>query len=168
MKNTVLTVMKNLYIAILLLLISSALADGAITQEYVNVVGACATNLIRVIKEVDIKFRYILYYTNVWTQMPDMAMEFYVPFDQFVRIKYKIVLFQGAYLYTRVLVDGAENTDFRDATGETNHHNNAADDEVWLTKGLHFAKVEYRTPANYLVEPTDYNGAIFKVIYFRT
>ena len=38
---------------------------------------------------MDIRYAHTLT-KRVWTQFPDMAIEFWVPFDQFVAIKYKI------------------------------------------------------------------------------
>ena len=86
--------------------ISLAMGDGTITEEHLDPVGSCQSNKTKVVKKADVKYKYVLYAADKWTQFPDFNMEVYLEFDQFVRIKYKIVLYQGSHLYTRVIIDG--------------------------------------------------------------
>lgn len=73
----------------------------------------------RVEKKADVRYQYCLSSKNVYTQFPDMAIELHLPYDQFVHIKYKIVLqtFPVSHIVTRVLIDGVEDPDFRAKSG---------------------------------------------------
>lgn len=84
-------------------------------------------------------------------------------------IKYQVDSHTAAatYFFTRVLIDGSEDPDFRYITGYTNHHTNSVTEFKWMKAGKHFIKVEYHTNSNYNQIYTWWNNAIFKIKYLQ-
>ena len=88
-----------------------ALAGGTNTTEHVDLAGTALFDktklLTRVEKNVDVEYEYLLSSNNIWTQFPDMAMEFNLDFDQYVYIKYNIatVTSVAAIFSTRLIID---------------------------------------------------------------
>ena len=83
--------------------------------------------LNRVEKKAQITYQYVLNGNNRWTQYPDMALSFSLPFDQYVLVDYKIIIWTGkqTHIVTRVMIDGVENREFRFKTGNTYFQTNA-------------------------------------------
>ena len=67
--------------------------------------------MTRVIKKVDVIHSYALVGDDKFHQFPDMSAEIYVPFKQFVKVKYQIVnaIPGDSFLVTRAMFDGVEN-----------------------------------------------------------
>ena len=77
-------------------------------------------------------------------QYPDMNIEFYLDFPQFVNIEYSIIVELGkdAHLITRVVVDGYEQPAYRCMTSNMRwYHSNQRSKKLWLGKGKHTAYV---------------------------
>ena len=121
--------------------------------------------------EVDVDYVFTISDIGSWQQFPDMAIEFDLKYSQFVEIKYNIQLYTKLYIVTRVMVDGSESRKFRQTTGNFEWHSNSIADKVWLEKGKHKIKVEYRLHADsgkVNVYPlSDWQLAYFSVSYLE-
>lgn len=130
-----------------LLLACAVRGDGTITTHYTDWAGTQNSDNTHLLtleeKKVDVRFPYILI-TLTWSQFPDMAIEFYLEFDQWVEIRYHIVTRSAreSHLITQMVLDGEAVKDYW-AISRSHYHTNSVADKVWLTKGRHFAKVLY-------------------------
>ena len=63
--------------------------------------------LTRVDKKAIVTYTYSLTNNGVWTQFPDLALTFYIPFPQYVSIRYNIQIRQTGtgYFLTRIMID---------------------------------------------------------------
>ena len=64
--------------------------------------------LTRVDKKAIVTYAYSLTNNGIWTQFPDLALAFYIPFPQYVSIRYNIQNIQSGsgYFITRIMIDG--------------------------------------------------------------
>ena len=101
-----------LYLVCLLLILHQIIADPPTTEthpDYRATVEMESTKLLnRVEKKALVTYAYTLNKNHLWTQFPDMAISFYLPFDQYVQVKYNIqTVFSGiGWFGTRVKIDG--------------------------------------------------------------
>lgn len=87
-------------------------------------VSCCKDQLKRVEKKVDVRFQYLLTNNNKWTQFPNMIIEFYLPFSQYITYWHNIVLCTTAStnMFTRTIIDGVEDISYRFITGLVYNH----------------------------------------------
>lgn len=71
--------------------------------------------LVRVEHRSEVNYNFVLVGDSKWNTFPNLNVNFELSFDQFVTIKYH-TSYSGSgqiFLYTRLIVDGQENRDFR-------------------------------------------------------
>lgn len=130
-----------------------------------------AVEMFRKERVVEIDYTFSLQYASstAWNQFPDMNTPVYLKYSQYVKISYRILCYIGAVtvFITRVKIDNLENKHFRDASGHTDYHSTNAYKEVWMEKGLHNIKVEYRTNGAIINNtPDDWITAILSVEWY--
>ena len=78
-----------------------------------------------------------------------------------------MVVSRGTHFLTRVIIDGKENTDFRYLTGDYIGNTNGVSNYVYLQKGTHNVRLEYRIAQDHQVVSYSYDGrvAFLKVHY---
>lgn len=167
--------MKTLTCLLLLLLLHLASADATVTTRHPDCINSAllqnSNALTQVVKSVKIKYLLSLISTGAWSQFPDMAVIIDLPLAQEVMIKYSIQLSSGSscYLMTRLIIDGMENDDFRVISGHAVDQSNSAVDWMWLPKGPHEIKVEYKTNngRDQQMADWDFLMALFKIKYYE-
>ena len=135
---------KKIFLAALIvLLFNLTYCDPPTIAKYSDPVGTAQMEgknpLNRVEKKAVVTYAYTLNKNGHWTQFPDLALTFYLPFSQFVTVKYNIQYLTSGldWFVTRLIVDKKENILFRIHTGYHNHHAHTNYDEIWLEKGMH-------------------------------
>ena len=115
---------------------------------------------------------YIRIVTNdKWSQFPEMLIYFELEYPQFVKFEYQtsVRADQTGYTITRLIVDGQEDDLFRTIEASNYYYRtNQNRGKMWLEKGKHWARVDYRsssTPLPYILLHKD--GSDFQVNYFR-
>ena len=105
--------MKNTCTLITLLLcVYLVYSDPVTTQNYPDMPGSIAcdrlVNMTRVIKRAIVTYSYTLNKNGIWTQFPDLTLAFYVPFPQFVKVKYNIQthVLTDSWFLVRIKIDG--------------------------------------------------------------
>ena len=99
-----------------------------------------------------------------------MSISFDLKYSQFVAIDIQITVHspKGLHILTRLMVDGVEDRKFRSIVGNTAYVGISLNKKIWLNKGKHNVKVEYRESASYLLSSpaaSDWNVAYFAVEY---
>ena len=88
------------------------LADPVVTEKHRDVCGSVSLNQTNVLTRVDKKaivtYTFSLTGNDRWTQFPDLALAFYIPFPQYVSIRYNIqVASEGTgWFCTRIMING--------------------------------------------------------------
>lgn len=88
-----------------------ALADPVVTEKHRDVCGSVALNQTNVLTRVDKKAMVTYSFAlpkGGWTQFPDLALAFYIPFPQYVSIRYNIQVASAGtgYFCTRIMING--------------------------------------------------------------
>ncbi len=100
----------------------------------------------RIEKRVNIDWEYQLVGGGIWLPYPEMTFYVNLTFPQFVEITYNIAISadQQSYIVIRVIIDGSEYVDMRAHVGHTWHPSVFRTSKVYLEKGNHSIRVEYR------------------------
>ncbi len=120
----------NGVLLVLTLLLHTIVSDGVQTSINVDFAGTYLnqnTNLLkRIQKTASVQYIYRLASNDIWSQFPDMAINFKLNFDQPVYIKYNLIgISENAwYFCTRLLIAGKEDITFRSITGNAYHFSN--------------------------------------------
>lgn len=102
------------------------------------------------------RYTYTLSY-NVWTQFPDMFIEFNLDSSQWVFIKYHIVTAttQNWGFCTQLYLDGQPERIFNVYQDNSWMYTNTAENSMYLSKGKHTVQVRYWTNSPRLINPND-------------
>ena len=131
-----------------------------------------AASKVRLVKKLaNIDFAIKIQNQNVWDQFPDMNIYWRQDNDQFVYFKYQIT-FEGSgscIFLTRMMIDNKENPQFRAIYGPFVYHTIKNSDKVWLPKGYHNARVQFRGDCvvNIYKNGGDWQANYFKVEYYK-
>ena len=125
-------------LVLVVLLVSWAIADPVVINRREDI---CATaieagtnTLTRVENIARVTYAYNLKSDNRWTQFPDLAISFYLPYGQAVTINYNIQVLnpETGNFCTRLIIDGRDQIDFRVTTGKIQYHSHVSWGQVWL------------------------------------
>ena len=101
-----------------------------------------------VIHTVDIDHDITFSNSNTWQQFPDFKIKFDLKYRQFVKVEIQINLWTtnvNCHYLTRLIVDGVEDRRFRSIMGNSGYVSFSLEKELWLEKGKHDLRVEYRS-----------------------
>lgn len=123
----------------------------------------------RIEKRVSIDWEYQLVGGHIWLPYPEMTFYINLTFPQFIEITYNLIIQtdQQGTMVVRVMIDGTEYVDLRGHDGVTNYPSIFRTSKVYLEKGNHSIRVDYRVWANAHIYKSDWNAAIFKVSYIE-
>ena len=110
---------------------------------------------------------------NQWSQFPEMKIEFWLDSSQFVNFDYQtsVDTSGSAHMLTRLIINGYESPLFRAVeANKLNWVTNQRSRKVWLNRGKHWARVDYRCNAGYIIlhlNGYDYQTNYFEVEYYK-
>ena len=139
------------FLAFFTMLIVMVLSDPL--QTIYNIINIpLGSKINRVTKLQEITFTHSLTTsTSTWLEYAGLTMVVKIPFDQFVPVYYTILIHSSAscWMSTRLMIDNKEVKLMAAGTVNVWLHDHRGYNEVFLSKGDHSIRIDYRTDCNF-------------------